>query len=194
MRFYLTLSILISSMAPLTATAACWELPVDIVTTPGVAVISPGGTAPSLASQGLTIFIQVFDCEGLPLPNFPAVDIWVSDLGTGELSICQNGSIADADTDAEGRTTIAGAISGGGYTTTGVQVYLSGNAVGPPGPLPVDFISPDYDGDLVVDIVDFIAFAADFGTGATRSDFTSDGTVGLSDFAAFGIYFGDTCP
>ncbi len=195
MRFYLAFVVLISFTFPPSATAGCWELPVDVVATPGVAVISPAGTAPTLEAQGLTIFIQVFDCNEDPLPNFPFEDIWVGDPGTGEVWMCRGGSVADANTDALGHTTISGAIFGGGYTEGGTVVYISGMPVGPPVPLPLNFISPDFDGNLVVDIVDFTAFASDFGqNGIFRSDFTVNGTVDLSDFAVFGLHFGDNCP
>jgi hypothetical protein len=192
-RFFLILVILVSFAS--SATAGCWELPVEVAVTPGVAVISPAGTAPTLEAQGLTIFLQVFDCVGEPLPNFPAEDIWVSDPGLGEVWMCRGGSVADANTDALGNTTISGAIYGGGYTTGGTQVYLSGMPVGPAGPLPLEFISADYDGNLVVNLVDFVTFAADFGQhGIVRSDFDTNGRIDLTDFAAFGVYFGDVCP
>ena len=60
MRFLLILVILVSFTS--SATAGCWELPVEVVVNPGVAVISPAGTAPTLEAQGLAIFLQVFDC------------------------------------------------------------------------------------------------------------------------------------
>jgi hypothetical protein len=192
-RLLLILIVLIS-FAP-SATAGCWEIPVEVAVAPGVAVISPAGTAPTLEAQGLTIFLQVFDCANVPIPNFPAEDIWVSGQGTGEVWMCQRGSVADANTDADGRTTISGAIFGGGYTTGGTQVYVSGMPVGPAEPLPLQFISADLDGNLVVNLVDFVAFAADFGQdGITRSDFDRNGRIDLADFAAFGVYFGDVCP
>ena len=195
MRYFLTLVVLVVFTAPSSANGGCWEVPVDVVATPGVAVISPAGTAPTLDAQGLTIYLQVFDCSEIPLPNYPFQDIWVSDPGTGEVSMCQGGSVADANTDAEGRTTIGGAISGGGYTTGGTQVYISGMPVGPAPSIPLNFISADYDRNLVVDLVDFVTFAADFGqSGIVRSDFDLSGTIDLADFASFGSHFGDNCP
>jgi hypothetical protein len=194
-RYSLLIAILICITSAPPATAECWEFPIEVVATPGVAVISPAGTAPSLESRGLTIFVQLLDCNGLPIEGFPSQDIWVGDPGIGEVWMCQNGSVADSNTDPEGRTTISGAIFGGGYSTGGIQVYVSGVPVGPPEPLPLNFISADYDGNLVVDIIDFGEFAADFGQiGITRSDFAMDGKIDLSDFGQFAEYFGDSCP
>jgi hypothetical protein len=159
-----------------------------------VAVVSPAGTAPSLADQGTVIHVEVFDCTPAPVENFPYQDIWISDPGTGELWLCQGGSVADANTDANGHTTISGVVYSGGHTETGTLVFVAGIPVDVAGPLPLDFVSPDIDGDGDVDIQDFSRFGQDFGTSALQSDLVSDGLVDLADFGAFGRHFGEACP
>lgn len=181
------------------ATAECGNVGIvdlnisAVVTQPGVALISPAGSAPSLAAQGLAIEIGVYDCEWNPIAGYPADDIWVDDPGDGSIALCRAGSVADAATGADGLTGIGGTISGGGFTTAGTQIYVSGIPVDAP-PLPLQFRSADLDGDLAVDLTDLGEFGFDFGSTAARSDLHPDGTVNLLDFAVFGSQFGETCP
>jgi hypothetical protein len=163
--------------------------------TPTVVLASPAGSAPTVAEQGLVIHLEILDCTLTPIANFPFQDIWLGDTGTGELSYCPGGTIADANTDAEGRTTITGHLSAGGHTETGTCVWVAGILALEMGPLALDVVSPDLDGDLDVDIVDFSLFGQDFGGGsAPRSDLVPDGILNLADFAAFGRHFGEHCP
>ena len=161
---------------------------------PTTALISPAGLAPSLADQGIIIEVEILDCGEIPIVNFPFQDIWVSDPGTGELALCQGGSMADANTDANGYTTISGVVFGGGYTEGGTLVYVNGEPALDAGPMPLNFVSPDLDGDRIVDITDFSIFGLDFGSTAMRSDFVPDGIVDLADFSTFGVNFHSNCP
>jgi hypothetical protein len=54
-----------------------------------------------------------------------------------------------------------------------------------PTPLAVSCISPDLNGDLIVNLLDIAAFAADFFSGvyAYRSDFNNDGVLNLADIS-----------
>ena len=163
--------------------------------TPTVVLASPAGSAPTVAEQGLVIHVEVLDCTLTPIANFPFQNIWLGDTGTGELAYCPDGTIADANTDSEGRTTITGPLSAGGHTETGTCVWVAGILALDQGPLALNVVSPDLDGDLDVDIADFSRFGLDFGSGsAPRSDLVPDGIVNLADFAAFGRHFGESCP
>lgn len=161
--------------------------------------ITPGGNGPTLANESLTIFVHVEDAGGLNIPGYPFQDIWMDDAGSGDLAICQGGSVADANTGSDGNTTISGPIAGGGWTQSGVRIYLAGVAVlgGPTsGLLGIDVNSPDINGDLIVNLVDLGAFSTDFNDPAYnfRSDFTCDGLENLADVGRFAIHNAEVCP
>jgi hypothetical protein len=93
----------------------------------GCVEIAMDGNGKSLAAAGLTVTVTVKDGNGDPVVGYPFQDIWLGDNAGGtEISLCNGGSSAAANTNASGVTTITGAISGGGTTTSGMQVYLAG--------------------------------------------------------------------
>jgi hypothetical protein len=162
----------------------------------GIVMITPGSTGGSLASAGATITVTVLDAASLPIPGFPFQDIYLDAAVGIEVSLCQGGSTADANTDASGMTTISGVIGGGGHTLSDAgftQVYINGAPLSGPG-LPVALNSPDINGSLGVDLVDLGLFGDDFGTGGWRSDFSPSGFVDLTDFSKFGLAYGESCP
>lgn len=166
------------------------------VSEPGRMVLAaPGRTAPTMSEQGVFVTVVIRDCLLAPIEGYPAQDIWLDGLYTSELALCQHGSIADAPTDATGTTTISGAIAAGGSTTHGTQVWANGSPFYWEAPLDLNFVSPDIDGDLDVDLFDFALFGEDFGAfGRARSDLHPDGEIDLLDLTQFGIHFGETCP
>jgi hypothetical protein len=157
--------------------------------------ITPGGNGPTLANEALTISVQVLDNGGLAIPGYPFQDIWWDDTGTGDLAMCQGGSVADANTDGAGNTTISGAAAGGGWTLSQVRIYLAGVGL-TSGDLGLDVNSPDINGDLIVNLVDLGAFSQDFNNPAYdfRSDFTCDGIENLADVGRFAIHNSEICP
>ena len=172
--------------------AACIEPHVQIMATPGAAVVSPAGTTPSLAEQGIVVGVMIQDCTLAPAANFPAQDVFLASVALAPAVNCRGGSVADRDTDEMGYTTISGVIAGGGWTEEGLRLHVSGIACGQP--LPIRLNSPDINGDLVVDLGDFSIFGQDYDTGAFRSDFNHDGIVGLHDFSVFGQHYDERCP
>ena len=191
----LSLAVAGSMLLGLAGVAAA-GIPDDVTSTAssagGTVLITPGSTGGTIAAAGATITVTVLDAGSLPVANFPAQDIYLDDSGDFAIALCQGGSTADANTDALGVTTISGVVGGGGFTLL-TQVYISGTPLAG-APLNVALNSPDVNGSLVVDLVDFAAFGNDFGTTAFRSDFVFDGVVDLSDFSRFGQAFGETCP
>lgn len=159
---------------------------------PVVALITPQSTGNSIASVGGTVTVTVLDFSSGPVANYPFSDIYIDDDGTDEISLCQGGSVADANTNASGVTTISGLIGGGGFATQS-NVWIAGTKLTGPA-LDLGFNSPDNTGDLVVDIADFSNFGLDFGGAAFRSDLVFDGIVDIADFSKFGLTFGETCP
>jgi hypothetical protein len=156
--------------------------------------ITPGGNGPTLANELLTITVTVSDGAN-PIPGYPFQDIWWDDNGTGDLAMCQGGSVADANTDGAGVTTISGAAAGGGWTLNQVRIYLAGVGI-TSGDLSLDVNSPDINGDLIVNLVDLGAFSQDFNNPAYdfRSDFTCDGIENLADVGRFAIHNSEICP
>lgn len=172
---------------------ACPDLAESTATTnAGTAMLTPGGTGPSLAQRSATIEIVLLDPTGSPVVGYPRQDVWLDGTAAGSVQFCAQGTIADADTDASGHTTMARRLSGGGYASQSCIFVCGTQLLGPP--LPIALNSPDLNGDLVVDIVDFGIFGSDFGSGAFRSDLEPDGVIDLTDFAHFGTRFGETCP
>jgi hypothetical protein len=58
----------------------------------------------------------------------------------------------------------------------------------------VVILSPDFNGDSLVDREDSLIFAGDYGTSACRSDFDCSGTVDGPDWAVFSAHYGHGCP
>lgn len=58
---------------------------------------------------------------------------------------------------------------------------------------PVPMLSPDIDGNCVVNLVDFGLFATNYLTTFFCCDFNCDGTVNLVDFAVFATHFFHWC-
>ena len=167
---------------------------------PGHLVVTPGGSAASLADRGMTIEIWLRDQFDSPVPQYPREDIWLDDSGTGDIVVCPGGSLVDADTDAEGHTMISGAIAAGGWSQRGPAVYASGIPIYQT-PSEGDYIlysitvnSPDINGDLEVGIADITLFVNDLQNYAFRSDFNNDGEVDLSDITTFTNHIGESCP
>lgn len=159
---------------------------------PVVALITPASTGNSIASVGGTITVTVLDFANGPVVNYPFSDIIVDDDGDNSIALCQGGSTADANTNAQGITTISGLIGGGGFTTQ-TNVWIAGTKLTGTA-LDLGFNSPDNTGDLVVDIADFSNFGLDFNTAAFRSDLVFDGIVDIADFSKFGLTFNESCP
>jgi hypothetical protein len=166
---------------------------------PGSFVVVPGGTGPTLAEQGVVVQLWLRDNFDQPIPGFPRQDIWLDDPGNGDISLCQAGTFADANTDSEGFTTISGPVYGGGWTQSGMTVYGAGLAIaqtphGTDYSLDLEVNSPDINGDRVVDIQDISLFAGDITGYAFRSDFNFDAATDLSDISLFSGWLGTSCP
>lgn len=161
----------------------------------GCIMITPEGTGPTLASRNLTVTVGLRDALDLPIPNYPFQDIWLHNEVADELYMCQNGSLADANTDANGETTISGALAGGGSTQLGMRVYVAGMPIGD-GPLAIEVVSPDLNADLFVNMADLGTFATLYLTPEydLPADLSCDGLEDLRDIAAFAAHLIDTCP
>ena len=162
---------------------------------PGVLLIRPDGAGPTLLDRGCEIELVVLNTSLIPIEGYPYQDMWLDDVGNGDLSICVGGALADANTDADGRTWFTGAVAGGGWTQAGILVYLGGTPLEGL-PLDIQVNSPDIDGDTAVGLTDLGIFAEDYASGEMpfRSDFVHDGVLNLSDIAVMADALQARCP
>jgi hypothetical protein len=162
-------------------------------------LITPSGQGYSLASQGATVTVTVYDSNTDPVVGFPFQDVYLDGFVGSDITLCNGGSTADGNTNGQGITTISGLIYGGGFTAK-TNVYVSGAGIAGAG-LDVRLNSPDITGDLLVNTLDFGTFGTDFGKAVPdplynfRSDYVFDSAVNLLDFGLFGESFQvESCP
>ena len=171
----------------------------------GVLLVCPGSDGPTLSDIGATISVTILWCtQAEPLADLPPQDFWIMGSTYPDPRLCGNGpgsASADAPTNVNGQTTISGSIAAGGYFGDGVYVFAGGAIIQLgdtcDNPLPLVLVSPDINGDLVVESADFALFAAEFssggGAGDPRMDFNGDGLVESVDFALFAQHFSHEC-
>jgi len=168
----------------------------------GAIIVCPAGDGDLLRDQGATIFVTAIDTHGFPIAAIPPQDWWLIGCNDG-LSIWNGSASIDADgiTDSNGQTSIGAAIKAGGCDI-GLSVVVQGIVLmQSPGCAarechPISVRSPDVNGDLVVNLVDFSIWAPSFQSAAAPAchDFSFDGVVSLVDFSIFGGHFLHFCP
>jgi hypothetical protein len=135
---------------------------------------------------------------GDPVPFFPAEDMWLASLAGG-LTPCAGGTVADADTDAAGRTTWAAPLRTGGQADPDagddLRIMVNGEwAHGAPD-LRLRLNSADLNGDGTVNLTDVSRFVDDLhGNYDYRSDFRWDGVINISDVGIMTAVLGSQCP
>lgn len=160
----------------------------------------PGEAATTIDA---TIEVRLTNERGEPLVGYPAEKIGVRSTQGGWSQCDGNRLIADADTDADGNTTISGALFGRGSSLPGELLRLDLDDpdlstvayIAAGSGLEVRVNSADINGDGTVDLVDLGEFAADFdGDYDFRSDFVWDGVVNLSDVGRLAEGYATSCP
>ena len=140
-----------------------------------------------------TLFVKVIDWGEDPVVNFPAEDLWI-ESEDGGLVACLGGTIADVNTDETGLSYWIEPLQAGGSSLATSAVMIAGDSWGT-GDLPLNFNSPDLNGDRVVNLIDLSIFSAiyyeeyDFG-----ADLYRDGVINLSDVALLAQSWGVACP
>ncbi len=172
---------------------------VDVsATTNGATIlVTPAGNGESLIGLAATVQLVVTSMfDGTPVPGYPLQDLWLWDHDVTTLGTCGGmpPNVADANTDAEGRTQISGIMIGGGHSQTGLTAYGAGSPSSDV--IPIFIVSPDINGSLSVDLADLGIFADDFNdpTYQFRSDLSHDGTEDLGDVAIMAEHMGERCP
>jgi hypothetical protein len=175
------------------------ELPADAV---GATVFTrTSGTGSPLAEAirpdgqvvDATITVTLLDAAGEPVVNYPLEDIWIETSGGGLVS-CIGGASADHNTDAYGMTMFTSPLSAGGCSAgETVTVMVAGQALAFGSDLPLEFRSPDLDGDLDVDLSDITIFTQLLYSYDTCGDFNIDGIIDLADITRMTFGIGDDC-
>jgi hypothetical protein len=200
MRLLLVVSLLCTPLSALAGTGEWYDLHAS-VPSPAVALVTPSGTGPTLAEQGIRVEVDYEDWHGATTTIVIARDsILLSGADPDDTFVlCTNGVAADADTDPNGHTTISGRIAGGGYTRRGVIVQgetrdrhlvvrLESELVA------LRLNSPDINGDLAIDLYDLNILARDYGSSEFRSDLRYDGVVDFQDFIVLAQHAFTQCP
>lgn len=145
-----------------------------------------------------TFAITLRNEGGQPIVGYPAEDIWLQTTFYGYLAVCEGGAHPDGPTDAAGRTTFSGPFRMGGHCDAGaanpLTVWVMTYAATQPR-LDLRLVSPDLNGDLVVDLTDVQLFATDYLSGShpARSDFVWDGVLNLSDLIIMANHINTRC-
>jgi len=204
-----SLTVLVLGMFLLTPdqrTDAGVGLPIFRVTANGGCLFNcPQGDGVRFDDFGGIITIIVMDITGSPIRGIPAADFWVDGDGCGgNMILCGGSSSCNADsaTDANGQTTISGAVAAGGCGEVGLAVVVQGIVVLDTTGLrqlclPYEVRSPDITGDLVVNLADLSVFA----TGYTSPpqpynkcvDYNCDGVINLADYSRFAAHYLHRC-
>lgn len=151
----------------------------------------PDGSAPVMVDA--TITLVMLDGLEYPIAMFPFEDLWLMSGDDGMVA-CAGGTVADANTDVEGRAQWSDPLLAGGWSASSIEVYINGDRV-IGGSVALWVNSPDVNGDLSVDLADLGTFASDyFGAFQYRSDFNYDGVLNLSDIALMANGIGANCP
>jgi hypothetical protein len=158
-------------------------------------LVCPQGDGNDLSAVGCQISVSIADNTGTPIAGILATDFWLVGQNGG-LNLCGGSGSADADsaTNASGLTTMSDECAAGGQDT-GLYVVCQGIvlAVG----VPITAVSPDINGDLLVDVIDLSAFAINYQSPPKpynyNSDYNGDGKVDIIDFSIFAQHYLHSC-
>jgi hypothetical protein len=94
---------------------------------------------------------------------------------------------------------MSGSVAAGGFFDNNAYAVAAGWVIGASpechSPLPLVFVSPDMNGDLVVDLIDLAIFAASSPPNAyaKQADMNGDGSVTVVDLALLAMHWGHNC-
>ncbi len=159
--------------------------------------VTPGGNGESLADAGITLDVTVRDCQGAPIAGVPAEAVV---LRSASLCACAGGLIADAPTDANGRTRFREVRLRAGGSASTLEVVADGVSLGD---VSLTFNGPANRGSGPHCAVDADAVTW-FGATTLRSEFgdlrysidadlNEDDFVDLIDMALFARHLDETC-
>jgi hypothetical protein len=152
---------------------------------PDAAVVCP------LSDAGLVyVTVTVRNVYGDPLPG-KIVDCYSIVVSGGPFCFCPGEDPQQSTTDVNGQAFFSFTDFGGcGDLQFGAECE---GVVFTPSPS-IFVLSPDGNGDCVVNLTDFIAFAGVYNTVFPCFDFNCDGIVNLTDFIFFAGHYNHACP
>lgn len=152
--------------------------------------ITPGRALETLASNGITIRVQLRNHLGRALAGIAAQDVvlthpWVC--------MCAGGNLADGPTDGDGVTTFTGAVLGGGCAPE-LRIRALGVVVGAV-PVKTNSTDPIPHSPCSIDSGDLSNFAVIFlsRTWDLCKDYNEDGEVDASDLSFWAQSWGASC-
>ena len=170
---------------------------------PSILLTCPQGDTPSVMAQGWWLSFRIVDWTQLPIPDIPASDFWLIDCDPQrDLTLCAGSasSAADSSTNNQGRTTMSlGTMQAGGCAdglTPVVQGFILEDEASQCDIycFPVSVRSPDFDGSLLVNLVDVALLAQHyFGSYDECYDLNMDGVINLLDIALFAPHLVHVC-
>jgi hypothetical protein len=183
-----------------------------LLVVPGSAADQPFDTAVVIGNDfpapqvfiNATIQVTVRDGLGVAIANYPFEDIWLECPASGNppgdtdihvgLSACVGGATADFSTDVAGYTEFNNPPFAGGQSWGQTRVVVNGNGLS--NTVDVSYVSPDLNGDGVVNLIDLADFTEDYFDSAYhfRSDLFYDNVVNLIDLPKMAQYYTSTCP
>jgi hypothetical protein len=151
---------------------------------PDIAIVCPASDI-----SAIQVTVTVRNIYGDPLPG-KIVDCWAEEVA-GVFCWCPAESLQTDTSDINGQCFFYFSDFGGCGT---IQFGAQSEGVNfVPSPT-IEVRSPDINGDCQVSLLDFIAFAALYGTIDPCGDYDCDGAVGLNDFIVFASHYGHICP
>lgn len=140
------------------------------------------------------IWVQLIDDFQNPIVGYPAEDMWLEGIG-GIFGFVHPGTCADGPSDAEGLVVWREPLAAGGYELVGVIAKVGGIPLNLPPLETVQFVSPDINGDLRIDLADLVSFSSSYmSVYDCWSDFVHDGRIDLADLTEFTTHYGHHCP
>jgi len=160
------------------------ECPGAISPPNAVVLMCPKGDTENLSELGVIVTLPF----GAPVPEG---SIYAMEA-CGNIAFCVPPQV-DGPPDSSGTATFSGALIGGGQTDK--WLWASGMMPEPPCivvEINVRLVSPDINGDLKVNLLDFALFAMAWPPAAYdyRFDFNGDSMIGLVDLALMAGHFG----
>jgi hypothetical protein len=185
----MTVSVVVIGLVSAACVAGIPVPPLCTIEASGSGNCSPGAAVcPEGDLDVVTVTAVFIDEYGMPVANQP-VDIWV-DLEATEFRYCPLENLKTTVTNLDGEATATfGRFGGCGDLSFYAEcLYVT---IGPSDP--VYIASVDHDGDLLVDINDFIDFAGAYLTTDPSCDYNCSGVVDLSDFMEFAEHYQHSC-
>jgi hypothetical protein len=157
--------------------------------------VTPSGTSgcpPGHAALCPCGSMDWFQVQVWEMPPSPGSIITVAINRVPGLCICPGQSPLSAVEGPSGNVSFTFNHLGGCLNVT-FTASTTTPGVAPVTSTPVLMISPDLNGDCIVNLVDFGIFALNYLTTAVCCDYNCDGTVNLIDFAIFAQHFLHWC-